>query len=199
MRCPVCQSPLSEGAQQCPACAFSLDKADVVFGASPILDAQCTDLAGVLSDRDERKIRATLALLARHFPQVQVSIVLEHLRPGVPLGAYTFWLFNRGNLAQPITSGGDCQLILFVVDARELHLSCMVGYGLEPLLREEALQEIVAIADPSLKEHHYAEGLLLALQRLDKELRLTSQLIPRAFGLHHEEADADEDASEYLF
>lgn len=197
MRCPVCQSSLTEGAPQCPTCQFSLDKADKVFGAPPVLEESCTDLAGVLSDRDEKKIRAAQAGLKRLFPEVQVSVVLEHLRPGLPLGAYTFWLFNRGNLAQPIVTGGNCQLVLFVVDARELCLSCMVGYGLEPLLRDETIRQIVAAANAGLQRRHYAEGLLLALQRLEEELEQASQLIPRAFGLHEEADDAEED--EFLY
>ena len=46
----------------------------------------------------------------------------------------------------------------------------MPGYGLEPFLQREALDHLLEIASPAWETGHWAEGLAMVLDGLDKLL-----------------------------
>lgn len=184
MTCPACRELLHEHAPACPQCGFSLASADQAFGIPPRLNPELTDLAGVLSQRDEKRIRETLAGLHTRFPQLAFACVLTRIAPQIPLPVCVFWLFNRGGLSTPMEKGGACRLVLLVLDAEAGRAACMVGYGLEPFVSDDVLCRITAAAQPALQEHEYAEAAIQAFAQAEQELAAIAKAVPQGFGLH---------------
>lgn len=188
MRCPVCQQSLHETSPACPHCSFDLAVAEKHLGIAPQLRPDLTDLAGVLSNRQHTAILRVLREKERRFPQVRFAVVTVQIPPQTPLRAYSFWLLNRGSLASQMEKGGACRLVLLVVDAAQYQLCCMLGYGLEPLVGETALQNIVRPARAMLSRRDLGGAIHACLHQADKELAAISHAIPIIFGLEPENA-----------
>jgi uncharacterized membrane protein YgcG len=183
MNCPACQLALHEYAAVCPHCGLDLPAVERLFGIPPRLEPDLTDLAGVLSRKDRSRIAQHILEKQQHLPQIRFAVVLTRLAPQTPLGAYTFWIFNRGSLASPMERGGACRLVLLVLDVESSRLSCMVGYGLEPLLSQATLGRITGMAISSLQESKYTEAMIKALDQASTELVSIAQSIPQSYGL----------------
>ena len=183
MLCPACRQLIQEQAPACPHCGFDLTAAERHFGAAPQIKGDITDFAGVLSDSDTRLIRDTVEKQQARFPQLRFAAVIARVPPQMPMRAYTFWLFNQPGLNGPMDKGSACRLVLLAVDADERRIACMVGYGLEPFVGEDALGRIMNAALPALREQDYACAIADAIDQAGTELADISRRIPAAFGL----------------
>ena len=190
MHCPACQQPLHEQAPACPHCAFDLAAAGRVFGAPLELEFPLTDLAGVLGAWKRRSVSEALLGMSQTFPQLHFAAVIAQVEARVPLAAHTFWLFNTGGLSAPQESGGLCRLVLLELDVANARAACMIGYGLEPFVPQDALDRIAAAALTDLTKGDAASAIFAALEVARAEFATVSQTIPRAFGL----ADAGQTA-----
>lgn len=187
MLCPACRQLIQEQVQSCPHCGFELSVAGRHFGAAPHLKGDITDLAGVLSDGDKKMILEAVKKNMASLPQVRFAAVITRVPPQMPMRAYTFWLFNQPGLNSPMDKGSACRLVLLVVDADERRIACMVGYGLEPFVGEDALGRIMNAALPALQEQDYACAISDAFDQAGTELAAISRTIPAAFGLRDNE------------
>jgi uncharacterized membrane protein YgcG len=190
MRCPVCQQSLHEVSPACPQCSFDLSVAVQHLGMVPRLQPDVTDLASALSPGQAAALQELIRTKERRFPQVRFAFVTLQLPAQVPLRAYTFWLLNRGSLVSPMEKGGDCRLVLFVLEMNQLQMCCMLGYGLEPFISQSALEEIVHAARPLLAKGDAAGAFQACLEQADQTLVAISRAIPTVFGLHQEKIDA---------
>lgn len=157
--------------------------ADRMFGIPPQLNADLTDLAGVLSQRDGRRVLDAIEKTGARFPQVTFACVITRVPMQVCLPVFTFWLFNRGSLVPPTDKGGGCRLLLLVLDADQGRAACMIGYGLEPFVNDTVLQGIADAAGPALSAQEYAEALIAALACVEGDLSRVVEAIPEGFGL----------------
>jgi hypothetical protein len=179
MRCPCCRQTLFGSAPECPHCQFSFASAGPFFGEIPRLQFPLTDLAGVLSSWNKRKVRRSLLEMAAVFPQVKFAAVLLNADARVRLGAQAFWLFNSGTLVPAQESGDLCRLVLLVLDASRPRAACMIGYGLEPFVPPEAIDRIAAAAANELRNGSPAAAILKALEGARFEFARVWQAMPR--------------------
>ncbi|MEZ0389013.1 MAG: TPM domain-containing protein [Verrucomicrobium sp.] len=190
MRCPVCQQSLHETSPACPHCSFDLAVASQHLGIAPRLQPDLTDQASVFTPSQASHLQDLLQEKERRFPQIRFAVVTVQVNPQIPLKAYSFWLLNRGNLATAMEKGGECRMMLFVLDAVQKKLCCMLGYGLEPFFSQEAMDEVLRPARPLLARGDMSGAVQASLQQADVVLVALSRAIPQVFGLHQEKSAA---------
>lgn len=183
MLCPSCRQTLHEHSSACPHCGFDQPSAARYFGAPVELEHPLTDLAGLLSNSKKRQLREALLGMSQTFPQLRFAAVITKVEARVPLAAHTFWLFNNGGLSAPQESGGLCRLVLLELDVANARAACMIGYGLEPFVPQDALDRITSATLMNLARGDAASAILAALEVARTEFATVSQTIPRAFGL----------------
>jgi hypothetical protein len=156
MRCPYCRTALDEQAFECPSCQLNVNRASRLMGSLPRIMPGVEDAAALLLPREMRK-------------------------PDQPIELFAFWIFNGGHLAQEAHKGGENRDVLFVLDPVHHRMALMVGYGLEPFLRQQALDHLLATAAPHMQEQRWLIGFLRVLDGLD--LLLESAAIEAAEAL----------------
>lgn len=191
MRCPACQNPVIENDAACRHCGFTLEAADHHFGIAPSLTKPVADLVQVLSGSEMRKLDRAAQRLLNRFPQLDVAVVLAAVPAQVPLGAYVFWLFNRGQLSSASESGGGNHLVLFVIDTATQRAAAMAGYGLEPFLPEAQLHMCLNNYSQTSQRDGIAAGIMAFWKELDIQLTNIHRQIPRLFGLPGGEQHAE--------
>jgi uncharacterized membrane protein YgcG len=129
-----------------------------------------SDNTGSLSSSEINKLRKRVAALQRRFPQLVLQIVLRALPKEHPFSLHGFWLFNAGAFAGEGRRGKNNHAILLLIDPVRKESALMPGYGLEPLLREEALGHLLDLAGPVWDAGLWAEGIERVLAGLDKLL-----------------------------
>lgn len=184
MRCPLCHAPLQEYSPCCPQCHFDLEQADRDFGIPPSLGVPLTDLANALTRRQFRLTLKALEAFTRRFPQLFFHVVVSKLPKEQNIATTVFWLFNKGSLCTPLEDGGFCQDALLLLDTDNVRAACIVGYGLEPFVTPEALQEISQATLPALREKQCFEAIQRALVKADEVLTAASAAVSKAYGLN---------------
>lgn len=184
MRCPFCKAPLRETDPGCGGCGISLEKIDTLLGAVPRLVSGLSDGAGIISRKDSRRILGQLNETHILFPQVEVSVVtLDGIPDNVNLGTYTFWLFNRSDVVRQFDTEGRNHDILLTIDASGRRAALTVGYGLEPLVGERHLTEVLAAGEPMLVADSFTAAVLAMLEAMQKVLREVATGARAAFAL----------------
>jgi uncharacterized membrane protein YgcG len=183
MRCPHCQAPLQEQSPCCPQCHFDLEEAGRRFGLSPQLFAPLSDLAGALTRRQHRSVGAALSAFSHRFPQSVLHVILVKLGKEQNLRDIAFWLFNRGNLCAAMESAGSCHDALLLLDVQNHRVACVIGYGLEPFLSDEAVTGIARAALPGLQDGQCVEAIHAAQAAAEKAFAAACEAVPRSFGL----------------
>ncbi|TLD71746.1 hypothetical protein FEM03_06295 [Phragmitibacter flavus] len=187
MKCPACAADeLQELSPTCPSCGFHLASLDRMMGIPPKLRSGITDLVGFLSKRQVAKLTSHLHELTLQFPQCRFAAVLVEAPAKVPFPVYVFWLFNKGGIAAPMEKGGDCRVVLLVIDTNTASCACMVGYGLEPFFTGERLQRITDSALPYLLCREFSDAFHASLDVVQQQLHEMSQDIPRLYGIREQ-------------
>lgn len=186
MRCPACRAPAIEIDAACRQCGFSLEAADRAFGIPPALRRPIDDAANLLGVVARKRVQAVITTLEKSFPQLKVAVVLAAVPEQTPLAAFAFWLFNRGQLSGPLEKGGENRLILLLVDTHSSQCAAMMGYGLEPFMKETHLQTCLLTTAPGLKSRKHGQAIEAFVRELDRQLREVCQSIPKQFGLAEE-------------
>jgi uncharacterized membrane protein YgcG len=197
MQCPYCQAPAFEAMAQCPQCGFSLERVEAFFGVMPRVGAGVSDLAGLLRPRDARRIAAASARLHERFPQVGCSVVTTSLMPLQPLTAYAFWLFNRGGICRDLQRGNKSRDFLLTLDAPNARASLMIGYGLEPFVSRQDLQDMINAGAPQFARQQWVEGIVEVLEAATRRLAEIVDRLGETYGLEmrtvqNEESDVAE-------
>lgn len=183
MQCPYCQAPAFETTPHCPRCGFSLERVDAYFGQMPRISPGVSDHAGLFRPSDFRRINDARARLSERFPQVSFSVVSIALKPGQPLTAYAFWIFNKGGICVDLLRGGKSRNMLLTLDAASARASLMIGYGLEPFVTTEALQEIVNQGAPHFARDHWVDGIVAVIDTASARLAAIFDSLSRVYGL----------------
>ncbi len=183
VRCPACRTPAIESDAACRQCGFSLEVADRAFGIAPALQRPVSDLTGKLGSFARRKVARVIADLERRYPQLAVAVVLTEVPPQAPLAAYAFWVFNRGQLSSALEKGGDNHLVMLLIDTHTDQAITMVGYGLEPFIEENRIQNCLQAAAHPLQRGQLSQAIEAFCRELDRQLTELCRLIPKQFGL----------------
>jgi uncharacterized membrane protein YgcG len=191
MRCPSCHAPLQERSSCCPQCQFDLESAGRGFGLCPVLQAPLTDLAEALSPHQARVMQKALAAFPQRFPQMLFHVVIAKLPEEQKVGAVAFWLFNQGGLCTPMEKGGSCQDALLLLDVEHDRAACIIGYGLEPFVSQETLDQITQAALPALHRKQCHVAVHDVLRKAGEVFAAACASTPGTFGLNaHDIYDA---------
>ncbi|MGV3659947.1 MAG: TPM domain-containing protein [Prosthecobacter sp.] len=183
MRCPACRAPAIEIDAACRQCGFSLEVADRAFGIPPALQRPIDDAAHPLGLVARRRVLAAISAVEKSFPQLRVAVVLATVPDQTPATAFAFWLFNRGQLSGAMEKGGENHLVLLLIDTSTRLSTAMMGYGLEPFMKESHLQTCLQAAAPSLQNGRHGQAIEAFVRELGRQLREVCRSIPKQFGL----------------
>lgn len=155
---------------ECPACRVTFPRASALLGAVPRLTPGIADSGRKLSTAETTKIRRVMADLTRKFPQLVVQIVLHSFPKEHPFSLHAFWLFNAGSFAGDSRRGANNHTVLLVIDPDRAESALMVGYGIESLISEDALDHFQELAGPAWELQRWGDGILRVLDGLDRWL-----------------------------
>lgn len=182
MRCPACRAPGTEIEATCSQCGFSLEVADRAFGVSPILESSITAPTQVLKASARRQALKVISNLEKQFPQISLSVVINPVPEQAPATAYAFWLFNRGQLSTAMEKGGDNRRVLLLIDPTTQAATVMLGYGLEPFIKEAQMQTCLQACSLALERGKYAQAIEAFGRELARQFADTSRQLPKQFG-----------------
>jgi uncharacterized membrane protein YgcG len=183
MHCPYCRTPLTETTAECPACKLTLARANALLGPVPRLLPGLTDSSRVLRRRAAERVRRALEAFSRRFPQLTAHVVLRDFLPQYPIELQAFWLFNSAGLSKEEDRLGENRTILLVIDPPQGLAALTVGYGLEPFVRDEALDHLLELAEPAWRGGYFGDGILTVLQGLEALLADACESLPATAGL----------------
>lgn len=108
--------------------------------------------------------------MQRRFPELVVQVVMHRFAGEHPFAMHAFWLFNAGAFAGEAKRGKNNHAVMVVVDPVRMECAIVPGYGLEPLLRQEALDHLLEMAGPAFESGRWDLGFTVILDGLDQLL-----------------------------
>jgi uncharacterized membrane protein YgcG len=160
-----------------------MNRASSLLGAMPRIMPGLQDAAAVLNAREMRELKNLVLKLKLRFPQVNVHLVVRSFSTEQPFELYVFWIFNAANLSEEFHKGGENRDVLIVLDPTQMRVGLMVGYGLEPFVSEEALDHLLAMAEPMFREKRWIDGFARLLKGLDLLLEAAALNAAEALGV----------------
>lgn len=174
IRCPYCQTPLRPDVAECPACMLTFPKTSALVGAMPRLSPIVADTIGGLKGGDSTKLNRRIQRLQKRFPQLNVQVVMHRFPAEHPFSMHAFWLFNAGAFAGEFKRGKDNHALLIAVDPYRQESAIVPGYGLERLLKQEALDHLLEMSGPAFGEGKWLLGFEALLDGLELLLETVS-------------------------
>lgn len=174
IRCPYCQTPLRPNVAECPACMLTFPRTSALVGALPRLSPIVADTIGCLRGGDSTKLNRRIQKLQQRFPQLTVQVVMHRFPAEHPFTMHAFWLFNAGAFAGEFKRGKDNRALLIAVDPYRQESAIVPGYGLEPLLQQEALDHLLEMSGPAFGDGKWLIGFEVLLDGLELLLETVS-------------------------
>ena len=179
MKCPSCAAPLAEPVPRCPECKISLQRLDIKFGLVPRHSRYLSDRVGRLTLPQMESLREALRLFERKFPQSLFSVLVADLPRGSSVSEYAFWMANRARFSSLEKTAGDNFDLLLVIDVTSNTAALTTGYGLEPYVEEEDLQEALKALVQPLRDGKMADGIQACVRVMTRKMRQRSALAKR--------------------
>lgn len=167
MRCPYCAAPLQEDSPECPGCRLDLRRAAQLLGPVPRTEPGLCDSTSALSATERKRIRKRIDELARRFPQVRPQLVFRHFSDGHPIGLHAFWIFNLAAFSSDAENHGQNHGVLLLVDPVAGESAITPGYGLEPFLTHDELDDLLGMAESGWNDKDWCGGTLTLLDGLE--------------------------------
>ena len=183
MRCPYCRTALEENSAECPSCKLTLSRATALLGPVPRFVIGLGEALRVLDKKDLKKLGVRVDEMQRRFPQVKMHIIVRDFPTNHPFDLFLFWIFNHAGLSEEAHKGGENRDVLLVVDPSQARCGLIVGYGLEPLLREETLDHLLELAEPAFREQRWLDGFMTIVDGLDQLLESAAIDVAEAIGV----------------
>ncbi len=100
--CPQCSATIHAGADdQCPACGYSLKRADGVFGDGLVAFRRVEDAAGVLTHQERQELLRFLADLERNIPPAALCIYITDYGQTAGFRPHAHWILNHAQIHHP--------------------------------------------------------------------------------------------------
>ncbi|MCB1099009.1 MAG: TPM domain-containing protein [Verrucomicrobiales bacterium] len=184
MRCPFCKSPAQEILEQCPDCGFTLTEVQRVFGVAASLEPGLSDLDQIFSKGERRGLIKALSHFRRKFPQCQFSVIAsEHPSPKLPYSVYAFWLFNTSGICRKIDKAGENHDFLLAIDSKRGLASLLVGYGLEPFVGPQHIEEILNSGKSQLHAGNWSGAVMAIVEAAESHLASICSGLNQTFGI----------------
>lgn len=153
---------------------LTFPRTGALVGALPRLNPVIADTTGQLKRGETGKINRRIQQLQRRYPQLVVQVVMHRFPAEHPFSMHAFWLFNAGAFAGEAKRGKDNRALLILIDPFRQESAIVPGYGLEPLLRREALDHLLEMSGPAFQSGKWQLGLDVLLDGLDQLLESVS-------------------------
>jgi uncharacterized protein len=147
------------------ACCLALQV--TLLAAFPAHDGYVNDFASVLADSDETYLEDYLRALERD-TSAEVAIATVNSLDGMTVEEYANRLFADWGIGKKQKDNG----VLLLVSIREKAVRIEVGYGLEPILPDGRVGEIIrTIIVPEFRAGNFSRGIRQAIERLATIIR----------------------------
>lgn len=128
------------------------------------------DTTGSLKPADQTKLKSRVSEIQRRFPQLALQVVMHRFPAEHPFSMHVFWLFNAASFDGEGNRGKANHALLLAIDPGRGEAAIMPGYGLEPFLANDAVDQLLGIASPAWKDGRWVDGILRVLDGLDQWL-----------------------------
>jgi uncharacterized membrane protein YgcG len=153
---------------------LTFPRTSALVGALPRLSPIVADTTGLLSGGIAGKISKGIQRLQRRFPQLTIQVVMHGFPAEHPFTMHAFWLFNAGAFAGESKRGKDNHALLIAIDPYRQESAIIPGYGLEQLLKQEALNHLLEMSGPAFQSSKWQLGLEVMLEGLEQLLDTVS-------------------------
>ncbi|MGK0188418.1 MAG: putative membrane protein YgcG [Verrucomicrobiales bacterium] len=185
MRCPYCSTAAHESLEQCSECGFTLAEVQRAFGVATSLEQGLTDFDQIFSKKEARGLRNNLQDFRRRFPQCEFSVVTKvHPSPKLPISVFAFWLFNTSGICRKIDKAGDNHDLLLTIDSERGMASLMIGYGLEPFVSAQHVEDMLKCGHGHFKAGNWAEGTRAIIAAAESHLAEICSGMNQTFGIN---------------
>lgn len=100
--CPRCNATIHTGAEdQCPACGYSIRRANAVFGDNLVEFTRVVDAAGALRHQERMDLLHTLEDLERNIPPVALCIYITDDGQPQEFRTHAHWILNHARIHHP--------------------------------------------------------------------------------------------------
>lgn len=147
-----------------------------MVGALPRLNPVVADTTGQLKRSITGKINKQIQKIQRRFPQLVIQVVMHKFAAEHPFSMHAFWLFNAGAFAGEAKRGKDNYALLILIDPYRQESAIVPGYGLEPLLPQQALDHLLEMSSPAFQSAKWELGLSIMLDGLDQLLETVTEI-----------------------
>lgn len=171
MNCPHCESSLSNAAQSCGSCGFTLSLLKPILGDQWVRLDRITDAVHALRLSDTRDLEVLLDDFERRFPQAFAAIYLGQLPRQLRANALGFWLLNHGAFNTPQVAKRNDFGVIVVIDYTSTECAISLGYALEHLIPTATLQRTADLLAGKLRRCQLGLGLGEAISQLSQVLR----------------------------
>jgi len=141
-----------------------------LFGAVPRIHREVHDDVGVLTAHQTKDMQMQIMRMREKYPQLHVQVLFYSTSKEYPVRTQVFWLFNAAAFAGDIHRGGDNHTFLVAIDPLIGEAALMPGYGLEPMLDEDILGEMLNCVEDYWADGDWVGGVLCILDMLDERL-----------------------------
>ncbi|QTN30938.1 hypothetical protein HZ994_00875 [Akkermansiaceae bacterium] len=153
---------------------LTFPRTTALVGALPRLNTMVADTTGQLKNGVAGKICKIIQKIQRRFPQLVIQVVMHAFPADHPFTMHAFWLFNAGAFAGEAKRGKDNHALLILIDPYRQESAIVPGYGLEPLLKQEALDHLLEMSGPAFQDAKWQLGLEVLLEGLEQLLESVS-------------------------
>ncbi|MGN0868709.1 MAG: hypothetical protein ACI4O9_04190 [Akkermansia sp.] len=114
--CPRCSATIHPGAEdQCPACGYSLARANAIFGEGMVEFTRVVDAAGALTHPERLELLRALEHMERLIPPAALCIYITDDGRAADLRTHAHWILNHARIHHP--SFGKRELRKAIEDA----------------------------------------------------------------------------------
>ncbi len=100
--CPQCSATIHAGADdQCPACGYSLLRADALFGDGQVEFTRVVDAAGALTHQERQELLHFLENLERVIPPIALCIYITDDGQAEEFRTHAHWILNHARIHHP--------------------------------------------------------------------------------------------------
>ncbi|MGN0865117.1 MAG: hypothetical protein ACI4P8_03100 [Akkermansia sp.] len=100
--CPRCSATIHPGAEdQCPACGYSLARANAIFGEGMVEFTRVVDAAGALTHPERLELLRALEHMERLIPPAALCIYITDDGRAAELRTHAHWILNHARIHHP--------------------------------------------------------------------------------------------------
>lgn len=163
------------------------------MGPMPVIFGGVTQEGNFMSDKEVKRLRKVVEVYHRRFPQSRLHLMVRIFPQEMALPVILFWIFNNAGLSSQGSKGGQNRDVVLLIEPKRQQAGVIVGYGLEPILAKESMDDIVGQGWDELARGDFAGAFESMVETLSEYLKAISEGLPEAVGLRVKLADESGD------